>query len=95
MLGKSHSIRKLSPSLKDDMLANLSITEESDQDLNTTQFYQDEIQRLQETRQKILDHPKVRKLLQDKHITKKTLLSKFTILENNFSGVATEHISQI
>lgn len=47
---------------------------------------------MQETKKKIFDHPEVQKLMNDKNLDQRSLLSKFTILENNFSGLATNHI---
>jgi hypothetical protein len=47
-----------------------------------------EVRTLREARESIFDAPEFKRLLQDKSLERKTLISKFTILENNLSGVA-------
>ena len=47
---------------------------------------------LQETQQRLFENPEIRKLIKDKELQDKSLLSPFTIVENNFVGVTSDHL---
>jgi hypothetical protein len=56
------------------------------------QKYIIEYKELRETQERIFGHPEIKKLMKDKKLKSTTLLSKFTILENNFSGLTSSHL---
>ena len=47
---------------------------------------------LQETKQRLFENPEIRRLIKDKQLQDKSLLSPFTIVENNFVGVTSDHL---
>jgi len=47
---------------------------------------------LQETKQRMFENPEIRKLIKDRQLQDKSLLSPFTIVENNFVGVTSDHL---
>ena len=54
--------------------------------------FNQEYQYLKDAQQRILQHPQIKSIMKDEQLKGRTLLSKFTILENNFSGLASDHL---
>jgi len=71
-------------------VAEQVIYEEDDRE--ELENYIHQYNQLQETKQRIFENPEIRKLIKDKQLQDKSLLSPFTIVENNFIGVTADHL---
>lgn len=56
-------------------------------------FYLAEIKRLRESKDRIFRDHELLKLMKDKAVQNKTMLSAFTIVQNNFSELTSNHLS--
>ena len=66
-----------------------------DEDKEELQNYILQYYELQEAQQRIFDNPDIRKLITDKNLSNKSLLSPFTIVANNFVGMASDHLTPL